>query len=521
MPPAETPLAPSRVPRTVVPAERGHANVPAAKLTAVAPQSEARAAGAALADPAPIAAEPKPTPVVAVIPPAGTAHGNAPPRKLGAAPQGSEGPRAPAQAERGVPFAPTPSGRTIAAPAEPGYACVATPKLSAASPQGELPAVGAALADPAPVAAEPRRAPVVAVVRPAGSAHANAPPRKLAAAPHGSEGPRAPAQAERAVPLVASAGPASVGAALADPAPVAAEPRRASSSPSFRRSGARMPMRRRASSVPRRTRARGRAARASGACHAAGGCGRAGRRRRGARRSGTGRRAQSGTGHYCRPAGREPACQRAAAQARCCAAGERGATRARASRTLPRPHRRFPRGSSCAPAEPGHASVATPKLSAVAPQGEGPAVGAALADPAPLAVALAPVGSPRCNAGRGSARQCAAGKARRCAAGQRGTTDAGQGRAAAPGRLAALPPPNRHRQARRYADQRSARRASCRYAQTGRPQGRRPGRSGDNGDPRRTVAPGGAWSVTRATDPAHPGLTDFRVLAEPEGVWPP
>jgi len=75
---------------------------------------------------------------------------------------------------------------------------VATPKLSAVAPQGEGPAVGAALADSAPLAVV--LAPVVASVAPVEEAHANAPPGKLGAAPQGSEAPRTPAKAERAAP---------------------------------------------------------------------------------------------------------------------------------------------------------------------------------------------------------------------------------------------------------------------------------------------------------------------------------
>ena len=84
------------------------------------------------------------------------------------------------------------------APAEPGHASVATPKLSAVAPQGELPAVGAPLADPAPLAVA--LAPVVASVPSIEDAHANAPARKLGAAPQGSDAPRTPAKAEPAAP---------------------------------------------------------------------------------------------------------------------------------------------------------------------------------------------------------------------------------------------------------------------------------------------------------------------------------
>ena len=419
--------------------------------------------------------------MVAVIPPAGSAHGNAPPRKLGAAPQGSEGPRAPAQAERGVPFAPTPSGRTIAAPAEPGHAGVATPKLSAASPQGELPAVGAALADPAPVAAEPRRAPVVAVIPPAGSAHANAPPRKLGAAPHGSEGPRAPAQAERAVPLVASAGPASVGAALADPAPVAAEPRRASVVavvPPVGSAHANAPPRKlgaapHASEGPR---APAPAERAMPLVAAAG-------RPPSARRSPIRHRSPNPFRHRSLPSSGRPGTAHANAPPRKLAAAPHASEArhapAQAERSLPS----APPSSAriiVAPAEPGHASVATPKLSAVAPQGELPAVGAPLADPAPLAVALAPVALAPVVANVPSIEDAHANApARKLGAAPQGS-DAPRtpvkAEPAAPGRLAALPPPSAAPGRPADAPVISVLRGGphVRYAQTGRPQGAAP-----------------------------------------------
>ena len=248
-------------------------------------------------------------------------------------------------------------------------------------------------------------------------------------------------------------------------------------------------------------------ARASGACHAAGGCGRAGRRRRAARRPDGHRRAEAGTRHCRRAAGREPRMPTRRAQARRRAAGERGVTRARASRTRRcRSRRPRPRGSSPSRRpSAGHASVATPKLSAVAPQGEGPAVGAALADPAPLAVALAPVRRQRCT-GRGCARQRAAGKARCCAAGQRGTADAGQSRAR---RASAGSPPSRRRTLHRTNPpiRRSAFCAVDLMRAMPRPAAarRRAGRSGHHGHPRWPVTPSGAHGF------GHPGPLILRV----------
>ena len=193
------PSAPTQIPAArAVPSERGHANMPASKLTAAAPEADARTVGAPLADPT-ATAEPKPAPVVVAARPVENAHANTPARKLAAIPQASEGSRAPAQAERAAPLAPLPAARIVAvAPAERGHVSAATPKLSAVAPQGETRGAGAPLADPT-VTPEPK--PVIAVVRPAENAHASVPARKLAAVPQASEGSRAPAQAERAAPL--------------------------------------------------------------------------------------------------------------------------------------------------------------------------------------------------------------------------------------------------------------------------------------------------------------------------------
>ena len=111
---------------------------------------------------------------------------------------------------------------------------------------------------------------------------------------------------------------------------------------------------------------------------------------------------------------------------------------AQAERAAPLPPARI---VAVAPAERGHVSVATPKLSAVAPQGEGPAVSTALADPAPLAVVLAPVVASVAPVEEAHAN-APPGKLRAAPQGSEAPRTPAKAERAAPRRLAALPPPN-------------------------------------------------------------------------------